>query len=241
MRLLMRLLCRRRFLNMFNNRQNHSQPSIGAPLYETAQYIEGGNSECQDRIKIISDEGRKIICIADGAGGTGDGSRAAEYVIKEVERSYRFVQRPLDWRGILIGIDQNIPNGEAAAIILDLKQGSATVACVGDCEAWAIFDSSIIRLSDGQHRKPLLGARNAVPFVKEFGELHKPLIVGTDGFFKYVKAESVPRVVLGEQFFEIPRKLADLVRLRNGGLQDDLAIVSCRLQRSHKKNIRYEI
>lgn len=226
---------------MFENRRNHHQPLIGAPLYETAQYIEAGNDECQDRIKVISDEGRKIICVADGAGGTGDGSRAAEHVIREVEGSYKFVQSPLEWQGILKSIDQNIPNGQAAAIILDLRQGSATVACVGDCEAWALFDSAIIRLSDGQYRKPLLGARNAVPFVKEFGELQKPLIVGTDGFFKYAKAELVPPVVLGEQFFEIPRKLADLVRLRNGGLQDDLAIVSCRLQRSHKKNIRYEI
>jgi hypothetical protein len=226
---------------MFNDRKNHNHPSIDAPLYETAQFIEAGNDECQDRIKVISDEGRKIICVADGAGGTGDGSRAAEHVIKEVERSYRFAQRPVDWDGILKGIDQNIPNGQAAAIILDLRQGSATVACVGDCEAWAFFDSSIIRLSDGQHRKPLLGTGDAVPFVKEFGELHKPLIVGTDGFFKYVKADLVPPIVLGAQFFEIPRKLAELVRLHSGSLHDDLAIVSCRLQRSSKKNIRHEI
>jgi hypothetical protein len=77
--------------------------------------------------------------------------------------------------------------------------------------------------------------------VKVFGGLQKPLIVGTDGFFKYAKAELIPPVMSGGEFFEIPRKLAELVRLRNGGLQDDLAIVSCRLQRSHKKNIRYEI
>jgi len=226
---------------MFENRQHHNQPPIGAPLYETAQYSEPGNVECQDRIKVISDEGRKIICVVDGAGGTGDGSRAAEYVIKEVERSYRFVQNPLDWHGILKNIDHDIPNGQAAAIILDLRQGSATLASVGDCEAWALFDSSIIRLSDGQYRKPLLGDGNAVPYVKQFGELRKPLIVGTDGFFKYAKAELIPPVVLREEFFNIPRRLADLVRLRNGGLQDDLAIVCCRLQRSHKKNIRHEI
>jgi hypothetical protein len=226
---------------MFDNRKNHNQPLISTPLYETAQYIEAGNDECQDRIKVISDESRKIICIADGAGGTGDGSRAAEHVIKEVERSYKFVQSPRDWQGILKSIDQNIPNGQAAAIILDLKQDSATLASVGDCEAWVIFDSSIIRLSEGQHRKPLLGAGTAVPIVKEFGALRRPLIVGTDGFFKYAKAELVPPVVLGTQFFEVPRKLADLVRLRSGSLQDDLAIVSCRLQRSSKKNIRYEL
>lgn len=226
---------------MFDYRQNRNQPFISTPRYETAQYIEKGNYECQDRIKVISDESRTIICIADGAGGTGDGSKAADHVIKEVASSYTFVKSPRDWQGILQSIDQSIPNGEAAAIILDLRQGSATLASVGDCEAWAFFGSSIMRLSDGQHRKPLLGSGNAIPIVKEFGELHRPLIVGTDGFFKYVKAESVQPVVLGPQFFDVPRKLADLVRLRSGGLQDDLAIVSCRLQRSSKKNIRYEI
>jgi hypothetical protein len=226
---------------MFDNRQNDNQPLISTPLYETAQYIEKGNEELQDRIKVLSDGSRKIICIVDGAGGTGDGARAAEHVIKEVERSYKFVQGTLGWQGILKSIDQSIPNGQAAAVILDLQQGSTTLASVGDCEAWAIFESSIIRLSEGQQRKPLLGTGNAVPFVKVFGELHKPLIVGTDGFFKYAKAELVPPVVLGAQFFEIPRKLADLVRLRSGSLQDDLAIVCCRLQRITKKNIRYEI
>jgi hypothetical protein len=162
-------------------------------------------------------------------------------VIKEVERSYKFVQGTLGWQGILKSIDQSIPNGQAAAVILDLQQGSTTLASVGDCEAWAIFESSIIRLSEGQQKKPLLGTGHAVPFVKVFGELHKPLILGTDGFFKYAKAELVPPVVLGAKFFEIPRKLADLVRLRSGSLQDDLAIVCCRLQRITKKNIRYEI
>jgi serine/threonine protein phosphatase PrpC len=134
---------------MLENRPHREHPSVSAPLYETAQYIEPANDECQDRIKVISDEGRKIICVVDGAGGTGDGSRAAEHVIREVENSYKFVQNPLEWRGILKSIDQNIPNGQAAAIILDLRQGSATVACVGDCEAWALFDSSIIKLSAG--------------------------------------------------------------------------------------------
>jgi hypothetical protein len=70
---------------MFDDRRNHNQPLISTPQYETAQYIEQGNAECQDRIKVISDESRKIICIADGAGGTGDGSRAAHRIVRPIK------------------------------------------------------------------------------------------------------------------------------------------------------------
>ena len=49
--------------------------------------------------------------------------------------------------------------------------------------------------------------------------------MGSDGLFKYIDAESIRRTVLEAGPESACQTLIDLVRLRNGTLQDDVGVV----------------
>jgi PPM family protein phosphatase len=182
----------------------------------------------QDRAGVQDVGDGVVIALADGAGGTGDGSKAAQAVVDAVIAAAS--QGPA-WPSLLAELDRDavrLGGGQTTAIILSVTCTGIVGAAVGDSSAWIIRDTGIEDLTAGQHRKPLLGA-GCVPAVVRGRSLEGgTLLVASDGLIKYASQASIARIASGADLALAARALVDLVRLRSGALQDDVSIVLCR-------------
>src|SRR5262245_4547007 len=182
----------------------------------------------QDRAGVQEVGDSVVIALANGAGGTGGGSKAAQAVVDAV---FAAVSEGPAWPGLLAELDRDavrLGGGQATAIVLSVTCTGIVGAAVGDSAAWVIRDTAIEDLSAGQLRKPLLGA-NCVPSMVRGRSLEGgTLLVASDGLIKYASQASIARIAGGEDLAFAALSLVDLVRLRSGALQDDVSIVLCR-------------
>ena len=198
----------------------------------TSIAIHSGNSELQDRVKVLSFPHRLVIAIADGAGGISGGAQAADSFLRAVQESEGSLSSPEDCASLLVSIDRRLAKlsdcGESTGIvaIVDLKRTFG--ASVGDSMAWSFYAGQRIELTAGQHRKPLLGSDCATAHTFL---LNGPgtLVVGTDGLWKYTSIESIEKQVSGGDAGALANRLCDLVRLRSGAFPDDVAVVTCQI------------
>ena len=101
-------------------------------------------------------------------------------------------------------------------------------ASVGDSGAWVIRGSQIEDATDGQARKPLLGA-GCQPFEIHAAPLRADtLLVASDGLLRYARPDDIARLASGPDPAAAARSLIELVRLKSGALPDDVAVVLCR-------------
>lgn len=100
---------------------------------------------------------------------------------------------------------------------------------MGDSGAWAITDNGIVDLTASQSRKPLMGSGTARPAT--FGPVLERgrLMVASDGILKYARREDLAACALTGALDDAVTALIDAVCLRNGRLQDDVAVVLCDL------------
>jgi serine/threonine protein phosphatase PrpC len=183
----------------------------------------------EDRIAIVHLHDRELIIVADGAGGSTGGARAAEALCRALTDDVD------DWAAWLKQQDAAlIATGLAAAVVLSIHDdGLIRGASVGDCEAWVFGQGAPVDLTTLQIRKPLLGSGHAVPvhFSSRLAA-GAALVVATDGLWKYVRRASVANATSARPLGAALPALVDGVRLRSGTLQDDVAIVLCEVARS---------
>jgi PPM family protein phosphatase len=88
-----------------------------------------------------------------------------------------------------------------------------------------ITGREILDLTEGQHRKPLLGSGEASPV--RFGpvEFSGRLILATDGLLKYATRHDIAQRAMGVSASDAVDGLVAGLRLRSGALQDDVAII----------------
>jgi len=211
------------------------------PHIETVIAIEPYRERCEDRVAVFASDERTVIVAADGAGGLSSGDVAAESVLREVGAELHRVHSANQWAEVLRQIDCRISAGESTAVVVDVRPFGIAGASVGDSEAWVINAGETIDLTANQHRKPLLGS-GAVSPVPFYGmPLEGVLLVATDGFCNYVKRDRVPAVIAECEFFAIPRRCIEMVRLPSGDLWDDIGIVAARIAPQHRTRKRYSI
>ena len=190
---------------------------------------------------MMQDGDRCIVVVADGAGGSGSGDAAAEMVVQQIKSHYKAVHSADDWASLLGEIDQQIGSGETTAVVVDLRPYGIAGASVGDSQAWLVEEGTVTDLTAAQTRKPLLGSGSAQPV----GFTHQPLsgmlIAATDGVFDYAKQESIIELLVRCDFYEIPRRCVELVRLPSGELWDDTSIVVARNKPQQRTRQRFEI
>ena len=196
---------------------------------------------CEDRVDVIHTEERTVIVVADGAGGTGSGDLAAEFVVHEVQANYKLIHSANDWSEFLRQTDKQISVGESTAVVVDVRPFGIAGSSVGDSQAWIISGGQITDLTAKQVRKPLLGSGTCEPIGFTHSPLAGLLITATDGFFDYAKRDEIIRLVGITKFYEILRKCIELVQLPSGEMWDDIGIVVGRNRPLHQTRTRYEI
>jgi serine/threonine protein phosphatase PrpC len=203
-------------------------------MYSIWKIVEAGNPECQDRVEVIRSEDRIVIVIADGAGGLSGGAEAADMVVRAV-RDFAERETRTDAAAcshLLRSIDQAIQSdskaGETTAVVAILKPNEIIGASVGDSGVWLIEEGEHANLTRHQRRKPFLGTGMAMPVTFSARVVSGSLLFATDGLLKYTSAEKICEVLKDKDPENIVRRLVELVRLRSGGLPDDVAIVLCR-------------
>jgi serine/threonine protein phosphatase PrpC len=182
----------------------------------------------QDRARVFDADGDVIVALADGAGGTAHGATAAQAVVDAVGAAATATH---DWCALLSDLDrdlQRLGRGQSTAVILSIRAGSISGASVGDSGAWLVRTADVIDLTERQQRKPLVGG-GCTPFRIQPVHLDiSTLLVASDGLFAYAKRSDILRIVRDPDLHSAAHALTDLVRLPDGALQDDVAVVLCR-------------
>ncbi len=211
------------------------------PNVETVTATESYRDRCEDRVAVISHDDRTVIVVADGAGGVGSGDFAAESVVREIQTQYSSIHSADQWAELLRQIDQRVSMGESTAVVVDVRPYGIAGASVGDSCAWIINYDQIDDLTRNQNRKPLLGSGNASPVSFVHAPLNGILLVATDGFFNYAKRDAITPMIAQSDFYTIPKRCLQMVRLPSGDLWDDVGIVAARNPPQQRSRRRYSI
>lgn len=197
-------------------------------MYKFSSYLEQRNKNGDDAL-YIKEIGSSIwFCIADGAGGTGQGAQASAYIIEAFEELTRIdgFDVPEDFESFLRKVDIELwderQGGEATAIIGKVMDGVIVGASVGDSEAWIFNLEYDYELTSMQYLKPLIGSGKSVPI--GFGPvyLEKYVLLGSDGLFKYVNRNDIKHLLSNDcEAIQI----ADLAKKETGNLQDDVSVI----------------
>lgn len=199
---------------------------------ETSISIQQGHLELQDRAEIFRLSGRTVLALADGAGGISGGAQAADLFLQSVREAAASLNDVDACRRLLHTIDHKLADspecGETTGVIVVISAVGVYGASVGDSGAWLFASNGKDELTRGQQRKHYLGTGVALPhgFVRDMVE--GTLVIATDGLWKYTSLEAIEERVhrRGE---DLAAQLTELVRLRSGTFQDDVAILTCRL------------
>ena len=178
----------------------------------------------EDRLAVVGGVGLQCIVVADGAGGMARGSEAAESVCHALAAE-------TDWARWLERQDAALAarnTGQTAVVCLSITgDGRISGASVGDCAAWLFGRDTHEHLTESQVRKPLLGDGAAQAAAFEGRLAGRTLVVATDGLWKYMALSRIAIAAAIRPLEAALFALIDGVRLPNGTLQDDVAIVLC--------------
>ncbi len=179
----------------------------------------------EDRIAIVECPDRKLIAVADVAGGVAGGAAAAEAICRALAGDAR------DWAAWLAQRDTTLAassTGLAAAVVLSISvDGVIHGASVGDCEAWVFAEDEMVNLTARQVRKPLLGDGGALPARFTARVTGGTIVVASDGLWKYMGHKRIGEAAALRPLESALDALVAGVRLRSGALQDDVGIVVC--------------
>lgn len=189
----------------------------------------------QDRLAVQQFDDRIVLVVADGAGGMRGGPEAAQFAC---DRAMQFARASKcnagTWGDRLRAIDRELADsdhgGQSTLVVAEIWNGQVAGASVGDSEAWLVGNhDEHMELTEHQQRKPLLGSGLSRP--RAFGPVEmqrRRLLIASDGLFRFSSPDQVlDRAQVSRGLYRAPATLTDLVRLPNGELQDDVAIVFC--------------
>lgn len=200
---------------------------MASPRWLHAVVVRGARGAGQDRAAVAPVGDELIVALADGAGGTGGGDVAAQAIVDAAVAAAP--ARPT-WATLLDELDGDprLGGGQATAVLLTFGDAGLAGASVGDSGAWIVDGDRVVDLTAHQQRKPLVGS-GALPVAFMHGPVgDATLLVASDGLWKYAPHAALARAARAPGLDDAARALLDLVRLPDGGLQDDVAIVLVR-------------
>ena len=196
----------------------------------TSIATDSSRPQSEDRVEIRISGDQVLIALADGAGGHAGGADAAEYAVQAM-LGFQGQQDPAGWVSCLAEVDRQLSlngqGGETTAVVALVTERHVYGASVGDSGAWFVRSDGIQNLTQRQQRKPLLGSGVAVPVLFQAEAGSGVLLVASDGLLKYASADRIGQGVRTTPLELASKALIDLVRLRSGALQDDVAVALC--------------
>jgi serine/threonine protein phosphatase PrpC len=185
----------------------------------------------QDRARVLSHGDSWIVLMADGAGGTTGGARAAELIVDGASSALSAqaldIRDPRGWRDLLGDLDQVVASdsvaGESTAVCLAIGDYGVVGASCGDSRAIMIRDDGAIDLTRHQTRRPRLGSGLAE--VRSFvAPTLRDILVATDGLFDNASmAEILESIASGKA--DPAYAAIEVVRRRYRTLPDDITVV----------------
>lgn len=131
-----------------------------SPMVWIATRLVGASGDGQDRVATKRFEHGCLVVLADGAGGTAGGARAADLV---VARALALSAPPDDCCSFLLSLDRELEQDVGCGmttVVLAFVARSVHGASVGDSEAWLVMDSDVIDLTAAQSHSWARGAPN---------------------------------------------------------------------------------
>ncbi|MEM9454142.1 MAG: SpoIIE family protein phosphatase [Myxococcota bacterium] len=200
--------------------------------------VEAHRGAGQDRAVVVPVPRGLLLVVADGAGGIAGGAEAAQMVVESIRAAKPRtsaacvdVLKTMDHR-----VAAHTTAGETTAVVATIAGTTLAGASVGDSVAWVLLSDEIVELTAQQVRKPLIGSGRAevVPFeaTLESGTL----LLATDGLHRYAQRDAIRRISRGSNVDSATRNLVELVRLRSGDLQDDIAVILFRLADARRED-----
>lgn len=184
----------------------------------------------EDRLAVARTPTGAVVVIADGAGGVGGAAVAAQFICDFLTaRALKTSNDDRSWSIALCDADAALfkesHGGLTTTVVVEIRENYVLGASVGDSGAWMISESGIVDLTAGQSRKPLVGSGDARPTA--FGPIpwRGRLLVATDGIFKYARHDVIADRALNGFLDDAADALLNAVRLPNGRLQDDAALI----------------
>ena len=176
-----------------------------------------------DRAAVFPIRNGLAIALADGAGGTSYGARAAQAVIDAVGAAAA-AGEPFDIPALLESLDASparLGGGQTTAVVLTVTHSGIMGASVGDSGAWLVGDT-VVDLTEHQRRKPLLGdGATVTPFeAAQLGD--RMLLVASDGLLRYLPPARIAELARGSDLADAVRTLVAETRAANG--PDDISV-----------------
>lgn len=199
--------------------------------FDTATAEESYRSGSEDRVQIQDRGNELLIVVADGVGGSPGGGEAADLALRRILAHPKYSDER-DLTALLATLDSELYEdavaGETTIVVALVRDSGIIGASVGDSEALLVTPGGAIDLTVRQQRKPVLGSGVAVPMGFSHATRSGTLVMATDGLFKYTSQERISEQAREADLKVASKAILDLVRLKSGGLQDDIAIALCR-------------
>ena len=134
---------------------------------EAAVRVLPASGSGEDRAIAVPTAGGYLVAVADGAGGTGGGSAAADSLIAFLSRLTEKAVST-DWFAALCRFDDELTarrlGGQTTGVVAFVSSDCVRGASVGDSSAWLISPAGeTTDLTARQRRRPLLGSGEALP------------------------------------------------------------------------------
>jgi serine/threonine protein phosphatase PrpC len=194
---------------------------------KTAIASVAGGSANQDRAIVITVDEGVVIALADGAGGLGNGARAAQAWIDAVAAN----PTRADWVGALEELDADSGRrgaGQTTAIVVEVTGDSLRGACVGDSAGWLVVEDEVIDLAEHVPAKPLVGDGCMASEIVSRPFTTGTLLVASDGLVRYADRPRIAAIAHDKHLEAAAKALIELVRLPSGRLPDDVTVVLAR-------------
>ena len=193
-----------------------------------------GNPENQDRGLVVSDGARRLLCVADGAGGLSGGKEAAIMATDFLRQNSTPLANCEDCVELLRRVDAAIARdsvaGETTCALAVITPDQVFGASVGDSGAWLIPPAgSLADLTARQQRKPFIGSGSARPVAFRHPKCEGMLLLATDGLLKYTSAERIVEACRRQPLELVPQQLIDLVKYPSGRFPDDVTLIRAKI------------
>lgn len=198
--------------------------------HATATAGAGPGGTSQDRARVYRTSGGVLVALADGAGGTARGARAAQAIV-DAAASPDALRDPC---ALLATVDRDVARlgrGESTAVLVAIRGGVIGGASAGDSGAWLVDADDTVELTAGQARKPFVGAGCTPTAIPPTPLGARTLLVASDGLLRYARHADIARAARIADLSLAVHVLVELVRMPSGALHDDVTVVLCRAAR----------